>query len=247
MKDDLSLILTYHSISSGPDPLCLTPHQLEEHLDLLSAAGFEALSASRMLRHLAGAEPSPGRNFTLTFDDGYLDFLDAALPVLERRRLPATLFVSAAADRGRLASGPDAPLLCLDQLHDLTRRGVEIGAHTVDHPDLTALDDADLERELVDCRRILERHVETPVELFAYPFGLHDTRVREAAGKHFRAAFTTRLAEARPGVDRLAVPRLDAYYLGSPLLRRLLARGRPQPYLTMRRWLRQLRGSEPRV
>lgn len=246
MTDDLAIVLTYHSISEGPAPLCTAARELERQLDLLRSALFEPLPLAELVRRLAGGRPLPSRSFALTFDDGYRDFRTAALPILERRGLPATLFVTASGDRRRLPGGTGAPLLALEELPGLACPRIEIGAHSVGHVDLTGLDDDALERELGDCRRILERWAGCEVERFAYPFGRFDTRVRAAVGRRFRAAVTTRLAEARPGLDPLAIPRLDAYYLRSPLLCRLLARGRPQPYLRLRRWLRRLRGTEPR-
>ncbi len=185
-----------------------------------------------------------GRCFCLTFDDAYRDFRDAALPVLQRLRLPATLFVTAAASRERLPGGLDRPLLELHELRELADSGVEIGAHSVGHADLTAVDDAALEDELAGSRNILEHHSGRKVQDFAYPFGRHDARVRAVAGRFFRSAWTTRLAALEPRSEPLALPRIDAHYLRSPLLRQLLAQGRPQPYLRVRSGLRRLRGTE---
>ncbi len=247
MTDNVAIVLTYHSISEGPAPLCIPPHELERHLDLLRSARFESLPLAELVRRLAGGGPLPGRRFALTFDDGYRDFRTAALPILECRGLPATLFVTASGDRRRLPGGAAAPLLLLEELPELVRSEIAIGAHSVGHVDLTALDDDALERELGDCRRRLASRAGREVEHFAYPFGRFDGRVHAAVGKHFRAAFTTRLAAVRPGLDPFSIPRIDAHYLRSPLLGRLLARGRPRPYLRVRRWLRRLRGSEPRL
>ncbi len=246
MRDPLTVVLTYHSISRGPKPLCIAPHELERHLDMLAGAGFEPLPLAELVHRLSGDRPLPRRSFALTFDDGYRNFRQAALPLLARRGLPSTLFVTAASDRGGLSRGTGEPLLALDELPELARSDVEIGAHSVSHADLTAIDDDALERELTDCRQILEGHAGRAVEHFAYPFGRFDARVRIAVGERFSTACTCRLAAASPGLDPLSIPRVDAYYLGSPLLTRLLAWGHPEPYLGVRGWLRRLRGSEPR-
>lgn len=238
-------VLTYHSISEGPGPLRVAPRQLEEHLDLLAAAGFEAVPLDAVVDDLEGHRSPAGRRFALTFDDGYRDFAERALPILERRGLPAALFATGAPDRRRLAGGLPEPLLALEALAGLAARGVEIGAHSLSHVDLTRLGEDALERELVEGAAVLARHAGRPVRHFAYPFGAHDGGVRAAAARHFRSACTTQLAGVERGSDRFAIPRVDAYYLRSPILRFLLASGRPEPYLRLRSRLRRLRGSEP--
>lgn len=246
----LVLVLTYHAIAAGPSPLHVAPGRLEADLDRLTRAGYRAIPLERVVAYLrrepAGRprSPLPLRAFALTFDDGYADFTTQALPILERRSLPATLFVTAAEDRSRLPGGAPRPLVALDELRTIAGRGVEIGAHGLDHVDLTTLDDPTLDDALRRCRAVLEDHAGRAVRLFAYPFGRHDARVRAAVGSCYDGACTTRLAAVRPADDRLTVPRLDAYYLGSPWLRLLIARGRPGPYLRLRRTLRLLRGTE---
>jgi peptidoglycan/xylan/chitin deacetylase (PgdA/CDA1 family) len=251
------LVLTYHSISPGPAPLCVTALRLAEQLDALAALGWRGIALSELEARITGPEaPSAEseRLFAITFDDGYRDFLEAALPVLETRGLPATLFAlppidatrAGAADAAQVPGGTDAPILSREELRSVAGRGVEIGAHGVSHCDLTRLDAAALDRELEQARRTLEDASAARVERLAYPFGRFDHRVREAAGRRFRTAFTTQLAPVARGVDPLAIPRVDAFYLDSPGLRRALADGRPERWLTPRRWLRRLRGSEPR-
>ncbi len=57
---------------------------------------------------------------------------------------------------------------------------VEIGAHSLTHPDLTRLTDDDLRREIEEGGRILEELTGRPVRSFAYPLGRYDERVVRA-------------------------------------------------------------------
>lgn len=246
MSKNRVLVITYHAICEGPPPLCQAPEQLEDQLDLLARCGYRAQPLAELVDALLERRELPADAFALTFDDAYRDFTEVALPILERRGVPATLFTTASSDRDRLPGGTGSALVALEELRELARRGVAIGAHSIAHTDLTQLDDAALKRELVECRQILEAHSGGPVHHFAYPFGRLDARVRGAVAEVFRSACTTRLARVRADSDPLAIPRVDAYYLRSPLLRSLLERGRPDAYLGLRRALRRLRGSEPR-
>ncbi len=239
------MVLTYHSISPGPPPLCISARRFEAQLDLLARAGYEVLPLGDLVERLSAGGAFRCPTVVLSFDDGYADFVESALPILERRGLPATVFATASAERRRLSGGLDAALIPLAQLANLAPHGVEVGAHSVGHVDLTAVDDDALERELAGCRRALEQHTGRPVEHFAYPFGCVDARVRAAAARCFRSACTTRLALVPAGGDLFAIPRVDAYYLRSPVLRFLVENGRSTPYLRVRGWLRRLRGSEP--
>jgi len=240
-----ALVLTYHSIGEDRPPLGISPQRLEAQLDLLEQAGFRPVSLPALVTSLEQGRVLPEPSFCMTFDDGYRDFETHALPILARRRIPATLFVTASADRAALAGGVGHPLVDLEALPGLPDRGVTVGAHSISHVDLTRVDDATLEIELAEGRAILERYLGDRVEHFAYPFGRLDRRVRAAAGRFYRSACTTQLECVPPGQDPLAIPRIDAHYLRSPLLRLLLRRRRPQAYLGFRRRLRRLRGSEP--
>lgn len=240
-----ALILTWHSVSEDRPPLSITPEQLDRQLGALERAGYRAVPLGELVEALERGLGWPQGCMALTFDDGYRDFATGALPVLERHAAPATLFATASSRRDRLPGGTDGALMPLEMLAELPARGVEIGAHSIGHVDLTGLDDAPLEREIRGCREALEAHVGRPVEHFAYPFGAFDARVRTAVARVFRSACTTELARARAGQDPWRLPRVDAHYLRSPLLRGLLAAGAPDPYLRLRRRLRQWRGSEP--
>jgi peptidoglycan/xylan/chitin deacetylase (PgdA/CDA1 family) len=224
----------------------VSQRRFEAQLDLLVRAGFEAVSFDSIVAALEAGRELPDAVFALTFDDAYRDFADCVLPILERRGLPPMLFATTSPDRDAPPGGFVAPLLEREEFAALAERGVEIGAHSVHHSDLTALDDADLEQELLECRSVLEHWSGRPVKHFAYPFGYFDARVRAAVAKQYRSACTTQLAAVPAKADPYAIPRLDAYYLRSRPLRWLLAKGRPEPYLRVRRWLRLLRGTERR-
>lgn len=236
--------MTYHAIRAGAPPLCVASERLASDLELFLSAGFEPRPLTSLL---AAPRPGAGPTLSVTFDDGYRDFLESALPVLEAHAVPATLFAVAGDARDRLPGGAPGALLGFDELAEIARRGVALGAHGLAHLPLTRMDDAELARELRGSRERLEACADATVDLLAYPFGAFDARVRRAAGAAgYRIACTTQLAPLPARFDPLAVPRLDAFYLASPRLRWLLARGRAAPYLHVRRWLRRLRGSEPR-
>lgn len=151
--------------------------------------------------------------------DGWAARSRAAATLLQRLRyLPF-------ADRDRAvlaverACGTERPrdlMMTRDQVRSLAAQGFAIGAHTVNHPILTCLDDADAEREIVDGRRQLEACIDAPVTLFAYPNGRagsdydhrHQAMARRAG---FRAAFSTEAGVCDRHSDVWALPRFTPW------------------------------------
>jgi len=114
----------------------------------------------------------------LTFDDGYVDFAESAVPILARRNLHATLFVPAgllgqlnAWDRGYAA---ERRILDAAALRSLDPARVELGAHGLTHCRLAALAPDALRAETFEARARLEQATGRRVRLFAYPYGQLD-------------------------------------------------------------------------
>jgi peptidoglycan/xylan/chitin deacetylase (PgdA/CDA1 family) len=119
-------------------------------------------------------------HLAMTFDDGYRDNFDNAMPILERLSLPATFFVvsdwvSRATVPGWYGrAGVQYPLMTWDQVRTLRRKGFDIGAHTRTHLDLGQIDEAGAWDEIAGGRRELEQRLEAPIDLFAFPYGRRD-------------------------------------------------------------------------
>lgn len=202
-------VAMYHSVgdcSDDPYRITVTPERLERQLAWLRRRGLRGVPVGDLLAARARGE---GRDLVgLTFDDGYTDFLTAALPLLHRFRCGATLFVLP----GRLGGdnawdplGPRKLLLTADGIRQAAAEGVEIGSHGLTHIDLTRADDAALTAEVADSRTLLAGIAGVPVNGFCYPYGTVDARVVEAV----RAAGYTYACAIDPGplTGRHALPR----------------------------------------
>ena len=137
--------------------------------------------------YLAMSAGDAGGLVGITFDDGYEDFLSAALPTLERLGFSATVFVVAGMlgkeNTWEHRGGPRLPLRLLDAngVREISERGIEVGSHTVTHPRLPGLDPETLVHEISDSRQRLGEIVGAPVEGFCYPYGnLDDPAIRAA-------------------------------------------------------------------
>ena len=194
-------VLAYHAIAdlvgaAVLEPYGVPPRVLARHLDLLQRLGFHFVSAEETLRSLEGRGGLPRRAVLLTFDDCYEDLLHAALPILERRAIPAVAFAVSGHVGGSNAwdqaiGAPGLRLLDVEGLRELARRGIEIGAHSRSHCALPGLPDRALHQEIAGSVADFEAEGLVRPRLFAYPYGECDERVTKATARAgLRAAFT---------------------------------------------------------
>ncbi|MCU1469017.1 MAG: polysaccharide deacetylase [Glaciihabitans sp.] len=205
-------ILMYHSISARPSAataaLSVRPEAFADQMALLRDRGFTPMTLTGLLRGAAPAE----RAVVITFDDGYADFHQEALPVLDRLGFPATLFVTTGwlADAGREAAGrPLDRMLTWTQTREAAEHGVEIGGHGHSHAQLDQLSGGALLDELTRNRTLLEDRLGVPVRTMAYPYGYSSARVRRAVRQAgYASACAVADQVAGDGHDSLALPRL---------------------------------------
>ena len=183
-------ILMYHRIAGdGPAelaPFRVAPAAFEQQLAHLRSEGYRSVTLEEWRRACERRRPLPGRGVLITFDDGYRDFAQVAWPLLERHGFGATVFLVAGeiGGTGRWDSelGGDFPLLDWRQVRRLRSRGVEFGSHTVSHPSLTELTNADVTLECARSRALLEEGLAAPVSAIAYPYGDVDPAIARLAG-----------------------------------------------------------------
>jgi peptidoglycan/xylan/chitin deacetylase (PgdA/CDA1 family) len=110
------------------------------------------------------------------------------------------------------AGAPDFPLMGWGELASLPP-WITVGAHSVTHPHLTRLTEAECELELSAGKNDIEQHLGRHIRCLAYPYGSRSAKVVAAAGRHFDFAVSTSLRFLSPRSSPLDLPRIDAYYL----------------------------------
>lgn len=152
-------ILFYHRISHDPDELAVGRRAFRQHMDYLATESYRVVDVLEAVDLLDSGEPVP-RAIGLSFDDGYLDVAEEALPLLSERGLPRDRLCPAR--RGRrlgeihLVRDP-AAALGWEEIVELDREctlGFE--AHSLTHPNLLALRDAPAREEIVGSKTALE-------------------------------------------------------------------------------------------
>jgi len=175
-------VLMYHrlTVRTGRHPGSLAIKRFRGQLALLRALGYRSIAPAAIAEHLRGGPPPPPRSVALTFDDGYLDTLTIALPLLREFGFTAICYVVA----GRVGHRSDwtvpAPLMDWAGVRAWLAAGMAVGSHAVTHRDLTTLDGAALRDEVAGSRARLEDRLGIPVRSFAYPYNRLDERALDA-------------------------------------------------------------------
>lgn len=180
-------ILMFHEVF--PDetrtlpPYAITRSGLRAVLEDFAARGYAPGTLDDAVADLGtqerlGATGRRGKRVVLTFDDGTHDFVENALPVLQEFGFSATLFIVAGMVGGKRAWSAlpgqppldEVPLLDASELRELGNKGFTIGSHSVSHPQLSRLSDAEALQELTVSRQKLCDVMGQPVKWFAYPY-----------------------------------------------------------------------------
>jgi peptidoglycan/xylan/chitin deacetylase (PgdA/CDA1 family) len=174
----------YHSVddcTDDPYNVTVSPERLRQQLSWLRSRGLRGVGVTELLD---ARRRGVGRGLVgLTFDDGYGDFVENALPLLKHYECSATVFVLAGrlgGDNAWDTAGPRKPLLTAQGIRAATAAGMEIGSHGLMHVDLTRLDDAGRRAEIQRSRDRIAELTGGAVRGFCYPYGRVDPRTVDA-------------------------------------------------------------------
>lgn len=220
MPENFFAILTYHAIDERDSVISVSPARFRSQMEALGRLGMRGVSLAEAFDHLDRAGHFPADAVALTFDDGYRSVYEEAVPVMTSMGFSATLFIATrvvgmtGSEACEINADIDRDLMSWDQMAELAREGFEIGAHSMNHPDLRQVAGVELDAQVVKSGQYIAETIGRPVQSFAYPYGYFDDTTRAAVSGAYRFACTTRLGHVSPGDDRLTLKRLDAYYLG---------------------------------
>jgi peptidoglycan/xylan/chitin deacetylase (PgdA/CDA1 family) len=228
---DTPMIFMYHGVADvdeDPNQLCVSPARFAEQMAWLARRGLRGVGIAELVDAMRAGRQ---RGLVgLTFDDGYTNVLETALPVLRRHGFGATAYIIS--DRlggtNEWDEGPVWQLMTGDQVRELAAAGIEIGSHAATHLRLAGASPSQLAAEVSDSRISLGALLGTEIRGFAYPYGSMDAAARRAvrdAGYEYACAVEATTAE----IGLMALPRL---YVGEQddarrmAVKKLLYRGR---------------------
>jgi peptidoglycan/xylan/chitin deacetylase (PgdA/CDA1 family) len=186
-------VLYYHRVGpfrpGAPKKMTVTPENFKSQMHFLRRNRFEVLTLDEVL--------SGKKGVAITFDDGFQDCMEHALPTLQALHFPATFFIVAGAVGGtdawmRVTAMPEERIMGWDDLKRLLEARMAVGSHSMTHGMLT-------ESEVLESRGVLEGRLGVKVEHFAYPRGERPPGAEDwvrSAG--YRAGWATKSGDEGP-------------------------------------------------
>lgn len=173
------VILTYHSVSLDSGFHTVEPKDFIRQMEYLKS-NYAIVSLAEVLDCI-GKEGRPARRMvSITFDDGYQDFYLNVYPFLRKHKLPATVFVATGYVGKEWPFVESHPkILTWEQIEEISNNNIEIGAHTVTHPNLQQKKPEEAIREITKSKEELEKHLRRTVRFFSYPFGRYTNQILE--------------------------------------------------------------------
>lgn len=205
--------LVYHIINREiNDKIAISEEAFEEQLDYLHSEGYHTLSLSQAIDDIDGKQESPPCSLLLTFDDGYVDNIYAALPRLQCYNMKATLFVISAyvgqTNRWNPRACYDVNHATWDELCQWLEHGCDIGGHTHQHLCMTRLNGQEMYDAVYVNKRILEEHLHIKLRGFSYPYGAYNQLAQEVVSRHYEVAFALGTGSRDARANRYTLHRL---------------------------------------
>jgi peptidoglycan/xylan/chitin deacetylase (PgdA/CDA1 family) len=198
-------ILMYHKVNDIPDnPTTVPVGRFDDQLAQLAELGYDVVGLEAVLDHYVLGAPLPENAVLITFDDGYRDVIDNALPVLARHGFPAVIFVPVAFmgdpmplphEMHLAARGVRNTTLDWGLVRELDAAGVRVESHGISHRPLAEVSLDEAVREIAVSKLRLEEELGRPVRAYAYVKGseahfhpVHESLLKQAG---YDIAFTS--------------------------------------------------------
>ena len=181
-------ILMYHHIRDFDDPadqigtnLSVSPEKFTKQLDLIKSEGYTTITFNDL-----DTGKIPTKPIILTFDDGYKNFYQNAYPELTKREIVGTVFVIVN-DIGK------NEYMNEKEIEEVSSNGIEIGSHTLSHPDLSKLSSDKAQEEISNSKKTLKSLTGNNIISFCYPSGkFSEETVKNVKEAGYKYAVTTK-------------------------------------------------------
>jgi peptidoglycan/xylan/chitin deacetylase (PgdA/CDA1 family) len=166
-------VLMYHKFATeNCDFLTVTTTQFETQLIYLKTENYQFITAQNLLDFYIDNKPLPPKPLLLTFDDGYVNNLELAYPILKKHGAKATIFIptSFVGTTNKWDNGSDA-IMSLEQLKSLDPSVFELALHSHEHRNYADLNVAEIASDVAQNVTFFKKNNLNYTPVFAYPYG----------------------------------------------------------------------------
>lgn len=176
-------ILCYHRFEYGrTDDYNVTPAQFDAQMKILKDSGYQSILPDQLYDYLVYNKPIPEKPFMVTFDDNRLEHITVANEVLKKYGFKGVYFIMT------ITIGKKN-YMNREQIAQLAAEGNTVGNHTYDHHKVTAYNDEDWQKQIIEANQTISEITGQPVAWFAYPFGIADRTAAQKLDKHYKMSF----------------------------------------------------------
>ncbi len=197
-KNAVLPILYYHAVSDsvfGLAELFVSPKEFDKQMKYLKDSNYTSISFKDIDHFKDFANP-----VIITFDDGYENNYQYAYPILKKYNLKATIFVCSGFIGG-------STILKKSQMLEMTDL-INFESHTITHPDLTKLDQKQLEHEIIDSKKAIEAITNKEVTGFCYPTGFYNQASLNIIKRYYKYAVLNTRGCYKENDDKYLIKRL---------------------------------------
>lgn len=191
----------YHSIGDEKDnDAVISQERFAEQMDFLYKNHYNPLTLDTLADYISQGKALPVKPVVITFDDGYRDTYDVAMPILKQYGFSSIVFIPA---------GEVGTNLSWEQLREMKASGMQIGSHSYHHRELAKLAPAEQAEEIAKSKEVLDRNLQQDTRWFCYPYGSYDTAtLKLLQDKGMTIAVTMNAGWAKTGDNPLALNRV---------------------------------------
>jgi len=214
-------ILAYHRIGEGNvsdlREYSLTIKSFRKQMRYLKEKGFNSISIKKLFEFLKTGEPLPKNPIAITFDDGFKETLDNAIPILEKYGLKATFFIVSGKTGGendwdKKYKESSYSLASFDEIKKIKGEMLEFESHSLTHQKLSTVSGEELLKEIVFSKQILEANLGKDISFFSYPYGKYGEEIKKIVKEAgYSAAFSVNQGKVMPGDDLFELKRVEIF------------------------------------
>lgn len=202
-------VLLYHSIGDRSWNGCVSPHKFEAQLAWIKSE-HTPISYQQFRNWKLSGQKLPEKAVMVTFDDGYVDNLELAAPILKKYKVPATLFGLTKVVYQAKYLKNDYPIMNFAQMTQLhTQYNWEIQSHSASHFNLTRLSQVKLKAQLKGSQNRLEQILHNRVDSISYPKGTYNLELIQQVKKYYRFGWTARPGTVTKHTSNYELPRIE--------------------------------------
>lgn len=169
-------VLVYHHVSSETPPsTSVSVEKFKQHLELIEKLQLEVVPVTTITDAIKKGSPVSNKWVALTFDDGYRSVFDNALPILQEKGFPFTVFVNPKMVK------PSKLYMDWSQLKTLSDQGVIIANHTLAHENLVrdGLSPEQIVDNILTAEKMIEERLQQSHKILAFPYGEYDAALKK--------------------------------------------------------------------